>query len=131
MNLQRMARIYAAVAGAADFFTGAGLVLAPQQVLPLMGVAVPAGDALVFLRWVGAFVGAVGLSYWWALLRPTVGLRAMLELTILFRMAAGVFSAAAIARGWLGPAWWSVPATDLIFAAVQIWLLRKGAGRAG
>ena len=129
MNIHRIARLYAIVAGASDFFTGVGLVFAPQLVLPLMGVQGIDADALVFLRWVSAFVGAVGLSYWWALLRPSVGLRAVLELTILFRLAAGAFSAVAIMRGWLGPVWWSVPATDLIFAGVQVWLLREGAGR--
>lgn len=129
MTINRIARLYAIVAGASDFFTGVGLVFLPQVVLPLMGVPGIEGGALVFLRWVGAFVGAVGLSYWWALLRPSVGLRAVFELTILFRLAAGVFSAVAILRGWLGPVWWSVPATDFIFAGVQVWLLREGAGR--
>lgn len=129
MTVNRIARLFAIVAGASDFLTGLGLVFMPQLVLPLMGVNGIGGDALVFLRWVGAFVGAVGLSYWWALLRPGVGLRAVLELTILFRVAAGGFSAVAIMRGWLGPVWWSVPATDLIFAGVQVWLLREGAGR--
>lgn len=129
MSINRIARFYAIVAGASDFFTGVGLVFLPEVVLPLMGVPGIEHDALVFLRWVGAFVGAMGLNYWWALLRPSVGLRAVLELTILFRLAAGVFSAVAIMRGWLGPAWWSVPATDLIFAGVQVWLLREGAGR--
>ena len=42
---------------------------------------------------------------------------------------AGGFSAVAIARGWLAPAWLSVPVTDLILAAGQAWLLGRGAGR--
>lgn len=129
MSINRMARVYAVLAGGADFGTGVGLVFAPQFVLPLMGVALPTGEALVFLRWVGVFVGVVGLSYWWALWRPAVGLRAVLELTAVFRAAVGLFCVTALLHGWLPPAWWSVPVTDLAFAAVQVWLLRKGAGR--
>ncbi len=131
MNVNRLARVYAALAGAADLGTGIGLVFLPGPVLALMGVAPVTGEALVFLRWVGAFVGAVGASYFWALWRPAMGLRAMLELTILFRVAAGLFSAWAIATGGLTAAWWSVPVTDLGLVAVQVWLLRKGAGRDG
>jgi hypothetical protein len=121
------ARRLALVAGAMDFATGLGLVCVPTWLLPLMRVAVPQGDGLVFLRWVGAFVGAVGASYLWAWLRGGAGrLRTVLEVTILFRLAAGGFSAVAIARGWLPLAWVSVPVTDLTLVVVQGWLLRRG-----
>jgi len=112
-------------AGAMDFLTGLGLVFAPGRVLPLMRVAVPAGDGLVFLRWMGAFVAAVGASYLWALARGGGRLRAVLEFTILFRLAAGGFSAAAIGLGWLPAAWASVPAADLALAVAQVWLLTR------
>lgn len=128
MTVNRMTRVYAVFAGGADFCTGLGLVCVPQVVLPLMGLVPPAGEALVFLRWVGVFVGTVGACYWWGLLRPAAGLRAMLELTLLFRVAVGLFGVVAILRGWLAPVWASVPATDLALAAAQGWLLRKGAG---
>ncbi len=126
------ARWLALGAGAMDFLTGLGLVFAPVRVLPLMGVAVPTGDALVFLRWMGAFVGAVGASYLLALvLGGVTRLRAVLEFTILFRLAAGGFSAAAIGLGWLSVAWTSVPVTDLALVVAQVWLLRRrGWGRA-
>lgn len=121
------ARWLALGAGAMDFSTGLGLVFAPALVLPLMRVAVPAGDGLVFLRWVGAFVGAVGASYLLALMRGDgARLRAVLEFTILFRLAAGGFSAAAIGLGWLPMAWASVPAADFALVVAQVWLLRRG-----
>ena len=129
MKATRMARILALGAGAADFCTGLGLVFAPALLVRVMGVVVPAPEALVFLRWDGAFVGAVGAVYVWSGWRSPARLRAMLELTLFFRLAAGGFSAVAIARGWLAPAWLSVPVTDLILAAVQAWLLMRGAGR--
>ncbi|CAM3039549.1 hypothetical protein [Rariglobus hedericola] len=120
------ARLLAMGAGAMDFATGLALVFVPARVLPWMHVAVPAGDALVFLRWMGAFVGAVGASYllaWWR--GGEARLRAVFEFTILFRLAAGGFSAAAIGVGWLPVAWVSVPVTDLALVVVQALLLRR------
>lgn len=126
----RQARWLAFGAGSMDFLTGVGLVFAPGRLLPLMGVAMPSADGAVFLRWTGAFVGAVGASYLLALVRG--GERRLfgaLEFTIPFRLAAGGFSAAAIALGWLPAGWVSVPVTDLALAAAQAWLLlRRGGG---
>ena len=120
----------ALAAGGLDLCTGLGLVAAPAQVLGLMGVAVPGPEALVFLRWVGAFVSAVGFSYLWALGRRDVSLlRHTLELTIWFRLAVGLYSAWAIATGRLPAVWVSVPITDFTLAAAQAWLLRRGVFR--
>ncbi|ATC64164.1 hypothetical protein CMV30_09460 [Nibricoccus aquaticus] len=119
-------RLFTLAAGLMDFLTGLGLVFFPAQLLPLMRVATPAPDALVFLRFVGAFVGAVGATYLWAFLRNhRAYLRAVFELTIPFRLAAGAYSATAIALGWLPPVWLSVPATDFALVAAQLWLLRQ------
>jgi hypothetical protein len=127
MTTLKQARWLALAAGSMDFATGIGLVLAPRPVLALMGAAAPADEAMVYLRWVGAFVGAVGASYLLALVRGgTERLRAVLEFTILFRLAAGGYCAAALALGWLPAVWVSVPAADLALAAAQGWLLRKG-----
>lgn len=116
----------ALVAGLLDFGTGLGLVFMPAFTLKQMGVMVPTGDALVFLQWVGAFVGAVGGSYLWAVWRGGEDrLRAVLEFTVLFRLAAGAFSAVAVARGWLAMSWVSVPVTDFALVAVQLWLLQR------
>ena len=99
----------------------------PRLVVSLMGVALPSEEALVWVRWVGAFVWAVGASYLLALsLGGVMRLRVVLELTILFRFAAGVVSAVAIIMGWLAPAWASVPVTDLALVGAQAWLLRQG-----
>lgn len=128
-SLTRVARGLALVAGLLDAATGLGLVFAPVLVLGLMGVSAPGAEALVYLRWVGAFVAAVGASYLIALVAGGgARLRNVLEFTIGFRVAAGLFSAVAIARGWLAPVWVSVPATDFALAVVQGWMLRKGVG---
>jgi hypothetical protein len=127
MNTVTLARRLAVGAGAMDLLTGLGLVVVPQWVLPLMRVAMPAGDAMVFLRWVGAFVGAVGASYLLAVDRGGADrLQGVLEFTIPFRLAAGCFSAAAVGLGWLPGMWVSVAMTDLVLVGVQVWLLNRG-----
>lgn len=116
------------VAGAADAATGCALLFAPALALQLMRVP-PRDPAMV--AFVGAFVGAVGISYLWGLAAWRVNgaprmLREVWRITALIRFAAGLYSAIAIARGVLEPGWWTVPAFDLTLAAVQIALLRRG-----
>lgn len=124
---ERIAVWLALGAGLMDFITGLWLVFAPRLALRLMGAAPPGAEALVYLRWIGAFVGAVGYCYLWALERRDVTrLRHTLELTVWFRLAAGGYSAWAVATGALPPAWVSVPVTDFALAAAQVWLLRRG-----
>ncbi|MBK8479262.1 MAG: hypothetical protein IPL39_24180 [Opitutaceae bacterium] len=86
---------YTALAGGMDAITGPWLVFAPASALAAMGVD-PEPDAL-FISFVGAFVGAVGWSYLWALREwlkkgDTAFLRAVWRVTILFRLAAGAFA---------------------------------------
>lgn len=127
MNTVNLARWLAAGAGAMDLLTGLGLVFVPGWVLPLMGVGMPEGDGVIFLRWVGAFVAAVGASYLLAVDRGGADrLRAVVEFTIPFRLAAGCFCAVAVGLGWLPTAWVSVPAADLSMVAAQVWLLCRG-----
>jgi len=126
MNYVRFARLLALVAGLLDFGAGLGLVFLPGAVLPRMGISVPVGDALVYLRFVGAFVAAVGTSYLSALLLGGIPrLRGVLEFTMPFRMATGLFSVVAIARGWLTTAWAGVPASDFALIGIQLWLITK------
>ncbi len=113
-------------AGTLDFCTGLGLVAAPALLLRLMGVPPLDGDGWVFLRFVGAFVAAVGAVYLWTALRPAPArVRALLEFTLFFRFAAGAYAAAAILTGTLHSAWSSVPATDFALVALQAWLLAR------
>ena len=126
MSAFNFARLLALAAGSLDFLTGLGLVFFPRLILPLMRVSIPEGEALVYLRFVGAFVAAVGACYLLVLVRR--GLERLcltLELTIVFRISAGAFSAVAIALGWLSFAWASVPATDFALVGLQLWLVQK------
>jgi hypothetical protein len=129
MNATRVGIWLARVAGAMDFATGVGLVAAPAWTLVRMAVPVPGDEALLFVRFVGAFVGAVGASYLWAAARPRERLRVMLGLTVWMRVAAGTFTGVAVASGALAGGWLAVTATDWTLAVVQLWLVAKGAGR--
>lgn len=129
MTSSRMAFWLALGAGAMDFSTGLGLVAAPAWTLVLMGVPVPGGEALLFVRFVGAFVWAVGASYLWASAAPARRLRVVFGATIWFRVAAGAFTGAAVGHGDLAPGWLAVTATDWALVGAQLWLLAKGVGR--
>ena len=122
----KAAQTFALFAGAMDAATGAGLVALPGLTLSAMGVATPGAEALVFLRWVGAFVGAVGASYLIALARGGAQrLRSVFEFTVWFRGAAGGYCAAAVLAGALEPRWFTVSLTDGALVVAQIWLLGR------
>jgi hypothetical protein len=124
--LEKTARGLALIAGLLDFSTGLGLVFQPALMLRLMQAGPVGAEAETYLRFTGVFVGLVGFSYLWGLAGGPARLRAVLALTAWFRLAVGVFSAWAVATGRLTPAWSSVPATDLLLAAAQAWLLWRG-----
>ena len=89
----------------------------------------PGEEALPYVRFVGAFVAAVGASYLWALHRPEERLRVVLDLTRLFRLASGGYALAGVCAGWLSPVWLVVTLADAFLIAAQTWLLGKGVGR--
>lgn len=119
---------WCALAGSLDALTGLLLMVAPAAVLRMLGAG-ELPEQPVFLRFVGAFVGAVGLSYLYPFaLAPTrraARLRVVLEVTTLERLVVFAFTTSAIAAGTLGARWASVPATDLLLAGAQLWLLRR------
>jgi hypothetical protein len=112
-------------AGLMDAATGAGLVLLPALTLRLMGVPSPGAEALGFVRFVGVFVGSVGLSYLVAWRRDERALRAVFDFTRIFRVGAGVFTGfMVLGAGW-PPAWLAVTVADLGLAVAQSVLLSR------
>ncbi len=127
MKTIRWAKGLALGAGAMDAATGLGLVFAPALTLRAMQVAAPSAEALVFLRPVGAFVGAGGASYLVAFARGGAArLRELFATTLLFRAAAGGYCACAVLAGWLEPRWATVSLTDGALVVAQLWLLSRG-----
>ena len=129
MNRHRFVLLYSFGAGLGDALTGVLLLAAPAATLQLMHVPVPAGE-LIWLRWMGVFVGAVGLSYLlpWRLPAPA----RLAELTVVWRFTAvvrgavavfviGALLAAALPRAWLTVGLW-----DGLLAGLQVALLRAG-----
>ncbi|MBK9990542.1 MAG: hypothetical protein IPP19_07380 [Verrucomicrobia bacterium] len=126
MPIVKIARLLALAAGSLDLLTGFCFVFYPQGILPLMHLETPAGEALVYLRFMGAFVLAVGACYLLALVCGGLErLRAMLELTILLRLSTGVFSTAALGLGSLSIGWVGVPIAGFTLIGIQLWLLGK------
>lgn len=122
----RFARTVAAGAGLMDAATGIGLMIVPVLTLRAMGVGAPGPEALIYVRFVGSFVGAVGASYLIALLRGEAReLRLMFGYTLVFRLAAGLFTATAVLTGALTATWLIVTATDLTLVGFQTWMLLK------
>jgi hypothetical protein len=124
--LPAWSRWLALAAGLMDGATGAGLVALPAWTLRQMGVSPPGAEALEFVRFVGVFVGAVGLSYLiaWAR-RGDRALLAVFDFTRVFRGGAGLFTGAMVMAGGWSPAWLAVTVTDLGLVVIQSWLLAR------
>lgn len=122
------ARLLALLAGAMDTTTGALLLAAPGFTLRLMGIEMADGGSPL-VRFVGAFVLGVGLSYFPPFLREgrqrsDVALRSVFVTTGVIRLSIGLFTGAAVASGILVLPWISVTFSDLALATVQALIVR-------
>lgn len=127
--MMKFIRVYSACAGACDALTGLLLMLAPAFTLRLMLIPEAVAEP-VYIRFIGAFVFAIGSSYFLPYLQMDPGKRAdrfvaMLEFTMFVRICIAAFSLTAILSGHLGTAWISVSATDTVLATTQAILLRR------
>jgi hypothetical protein len=128
----RWLTIFCLLAGFGDAVTGLLLVVAPAFTLTLMGITLSpsvSSSELIYVSFVGVFVGSVGLSYLYPLLGdPTHRLRRwreVLEVTALLRFSVGLFVTWSLVAGDLPWGWVSVPLTDFTLATVQLLILRK------
>lgn len=118
---------YCLAAGSCDLLTGLLLVSAPHLTLGLMGIAVLPAEP-IYLRFIGAFVGAVGAAYLYPFLllqERQSRLAVVLEVTALVRLAVGTFVGVGVLIGALAPPWLTVSLTDLLLALVQLFLLSR------
>lgn len=125
-----LARALALLAGAMDATTGALLIAAPAFTLRMMFIEMPPG-AGPFVRFIGAFVLGVGLSYFPPFLRHgrarcDAALRAVFVTTGLIRLSIGLFTGVAVASSMLAAAWLSVTLSDLTLAALQGYIVKRG-----
>jgi len=121
---------YLLLAGATDTITGALLLLAPSRTLTLMGLFGPpiAARPDELLRFIGAFVFAVGTITLWPLVRRE-WLGFVFAATAWVRICVGSYVAIAIYTGRLDVGWVSVAVIDLGLAAIQIAWRRRLEGR--
>jgi hypothetical protein len=118
-------------AGLMDTASGSLLTLWPQLALKLMGVAPVAAEALVFVRFIGAFVFSVGCLYLFALFPVITANRwgwmsGVFAATAWVRAVICIFTTFAILFGALSLSWWSVPVSDGLLALLQVWIIGKG-----
>ena len=125
MNRITFLKFWSLAVGSMDALTGLLLIVAPAQVLRLLGIAPPSTDALVFLSWMGVFIMAVGLSYAMALGKRTRG-ETVWAFTAMVRLMVTVFLTVKILGGILPVAWGIVALSDGLVAVVQIVILRLG-----
>ena len=106
--------------GSMDATTGLLLMLTPAWTLRLMGLQAIGTEAQVFLSWMGAFVFAVGASYFLVLRGTASGRGEMVwQMTALVRAVVAVFVVTKVALGVLEPLWLSVAVTDALVALGQ------------
>lgn len=117
------------VCGSMDALTGLLLVFAPALVLGLLGIEVPA-SALVFLSWMGVFIGSVGLCYGLALLRRD-WIEPVWWFTGTVRLWVAVFVTAKILQGALDGLWMTVALADFVVAMAQFAALAAGWAKGG
>lgn len=115
-----------AAAGLGDTVTGLALVAAPEAVLRLLAIPTAGADPFA-LRFVGVFVGCVGLAYLYpfalAPARRGARLAAAIETTAGIRLAVAAFLVVSVATG--RPAGWLVVAgVDAAIALAQLALGR-------
>jgi hypothetical protein len=127
----RIIVLFSLCAGAMDASTGLLLMSAPAWTLALMRVTMPVPEALVFVRFIGAFVFSVGSLYLFAaLINWRSGqwepLRSVFLVAGWVRTVVCVFTSIAIVSGALSSTWFSVPLADGCFAVFQFWVVFNG-----
>lgn len=117
-------------AGVGDSATGALLLLSPSVTLGFLGIVDDTSHA-VYLRFIGVFVGGVGLAYFAPWILPgwrgdQARLMAVIELTAFLRLAVALFVGVTCAVGALASAWLTVGVVDASVALVQLALRANG-----
>lgn len=128
---KRLVVLYSIVAGLGPVATGLALMFAPAFALQRMGVEVSPGEALIWHRYLGAFVMAVAFSFhiglivlWrtgrWERLRFAWEFMAVVDVFI------GAFVLLMVLDGQLENVWLKVPLSDFTGALIQVTVLVAG-----
>lgn len=132
---ERTAALFCLLAGGGDAVTGLLLITAPGLVISLLHLEIPDGG-LGLLRFVGVFVGCVGLAYLYPWLltdgqRLERRVATAVEMTAGARLAVALFLGVAVTVGEMDAPWLAVAGYDAALALAQLGLLARGVfGRA-
>jgi hypothetical protein len=121
---------YHLLAGCCDACTGVMLIIAPAFTLRLMMLHAP-DDALIYISFIGAFVLATGLAYFYGASIISHGccetkLQVLWLVTALTRASVAIFITGQLLAGALPAGWITVAATDASLVLIQAIGLRKG-----
>ncbi len=130
MNHKKFMQVWSLAVGSMDACTGLLLIFAPVMVLQLMRVPPVDQSSLVFLSWMGVFIGSVGLSYG-LVFRGNREAETVWIFTAIVRVMVAVFLILKISTGVLPIAWSLVAATDGLVAFTQFLILRAGWWKGG
>ena len=127
--MNRWIFLFLIFAGGCDALTGALLLALPERTLDLMGIPIHPTEP-IYMRFIGAFVFAVGTSYFRPLLHRDPGAflaaaRHTLASTAWIRVCIATFSLLAVAREELHLRWAVVTGTDIALATVQLFWLHR------
>lgn len=125
MNRVLFLKTWSVAVGAMDALTGLLLILLPELVLKLLGIAQPSPDALIYLSWIGVFVAGTGLSYAMALGRRSRA-ETVWAFTAMVRILVAVFLTVHLLDGSLSASWGIVAGCDGIVGVLQVVILRMG-----
>lgn len=128
-NQNSVIRLYSYIAGACDFITGVFLICSPIFVLTMLSVPDAIVD-VVYLKYIGAFVLSVGLSYFLPVLFSNSESDFLSFtyhvwlLTSMIRLVISAFVLIQVLSGNLHLNWLIVAVTDCSLAMTQIFGIR-------
>lgn len=112
--------------GSMDAITGILLMCFPSFTLELMQLPAIAGESMVFLSWIGAFVFSTGAAYFLVMSKKSYVHGPILwRFTSLVRCVIAIFVSIKVATNTLPLGWLTVAITDAFVAIIQLYGLRK------
>ena len=123
--MRTFSRWWSVGVGAMDASTGILLLACPAWVLSILQIEGVGEGSLIFLRWIGVFVGGVGIGYA-QVFRGWRQAETVWRMTAWIRGGVAAFVTMSIVTGSLSPAWAAVAITDAVVAFIQAWGLTKG-----
>lgn len=130
-----MKNIFFIFIGLGDFITGILLLFAPEKTFLLLSIPQPF-PPLFYIRFIGAFVGSVGLVYFIPNLKKFVffnsinlDIHPVLFITALIRTCIGFFIIFSFLFNGLESPWLRVGSYDLLIAAIQYSVIFKKSRR--